>query len=144
MQQMEIGQNSLPAFIMIVPLLIVLFTWISVTHWINARAAERRTRERYALFKHLSERPAESVQLVLEQLHQDDARELEREREKAAVVWRGQNMGAAVTLAIGILLTLFLYYIAPNKPLWLIGLMPVMVGVILAVSGWLEKPKGQR
>ena len=129
---------------MIVPLLLVLFTWISVTQWITAKAAERKMRERYALFKHLSERPAESVQLVLEQLHQDDARELEREREKAAVAWRGQNMGAAVVLAIGVLLTLFLYFIAPNKPVWLIGLMPVMVGVVLAISGWLEKPKAGR
>ena len=129
---------------MIVPLLLVIFAWMSVTHWITARAAERKMRERYALLKHLSERPAESVQLVLEQLHQDDARELEREREKAAVAWRGQNMGAAIVLAIGVLLTLFLYFIAPNKPIWLIGLMPVLVGVVLAVAGWLEKPKGGR
>ena len=133
-----------PAVLFIVPILMFVFVWMSVTHWITAKAAERKMRERYALFKHLSERPAESVQLVLEQLHQDDARELEREREKAAVAWRGQNMGAAVTLAIGVLLTLFLYYIAPDKPVWLIGLMPVMVGVILAVAGWIEKPKRER
>lgn len=137
-------QIALPAFILIVPLLLMIFAWISVTYWITARAAERKMRERYALLKHLAERPAESVQLVLEQLHQDDARELEREREKAAVAWRGQNMGAAVTLAIGVLLALFLYFIAPNRPIWLIGMMPVMVGVILAISGWLEKPKGER
>lgn len=133
--------NTLPAFIMIVPLLLVIFAWMSVTHWITARAAERKMRERYALLKHLSERPAESVQIVLEQLHKDDARELERERAKAEAARHGMYGGAAIVLVVGILLTLFLYYLAPTQPIWLIGLMPFFVGVVLAVQSWLGRPK---
>lgn len=130
--------------IMIVPLLLLVFAWTSVTYWISARAAERRMRERYALLKHLSERPAESVQLVLDQLRQDDAHEAERLRAKALVLRRGKLEGSFVLLAVGAALALFLYYLVPDKPLWMIGLMPLLIGVVLVISTWLETPKGER
>lgn len=129
---------------MILPLLLLVFAWTSVTYWISARAAERRMRERYALLKHLSERPAETVQVVLEQLRQDDAKEEERLRARAAVMRRGKMEGAFILLALGASLGLFLYYLAPGGALWMIGLMPALIGVVLAGSTWLETPKGGR
>ena len=130
--------------IMILPLLLLLFAWTSVTHWISARAAERRMRERYALLKHLSERPADTVQVVLEQLRQDDAREEERHRAKAAVMRRGKMEGAFIMLALGGGLSVFFRYLAPASAFWLIGLMPASIGVVLAVSTWFEHPQGGR
>ena len=130
--------------IMIVPLLLLVFAWTSVTYWISARATERRMRERYALLKHLSERPAESVQVVLEQLRQDDAREEERLRAKAAVMRRGKLEGGFIMLVLGAALGLFLYNLVPGGALWMIGLMPALIGVVLVVSTWFEPPKGER
>ena len=130
--------------IMILPLLLLVFAWTSVTYWISARATERRMRERYALLKHLSERPAESVQVVLEQLRQDDAREEERHRAKAATARRGKLEGGFILIVLGAALGVFLYYLAPGMALWMIGLMPTLIGVVLAISTWLEKPKGER
>ena len=130
--------------IMIVPLLLLVFAWTSVTYWISARAAERRMRERYALLKHLSERPAESVQVVLEQLRQDDAREEEQRRAKAAFMRRGKLEGAFIMMAGGAALAVFLYFLGPGTALWAIGLMPSAIGVVLAVSAWLERSKGER
>jgi len=129
---------------MIVPLLLLVFAWTSVTYWISARAAERRMRERYALLKHLSERPAESVQVVLEQLRQDDAREEEQRRAKAAFMRRGKLEGAFIMMAGGAALAVFLYFLGPGTALWAIGLMPSAIGVVLAVSAWLERSKGER
>ena len=130
--------------IMIVPLLLQLFAWTSVTYWISARATERRMRERYALLKHLSERPADSVQAVLEQLRQDDAREEERLRARAAVMRRGKLEGGFIMLVLGAALGLFLYNLVPGGALWMIGLMPALIGVVLVVSTWFEQPKGGR
>jgi VIT1/CCC1 family predicted Fe2+/Mn2+ transporter len=126
-----------------VPLLLLVFAWTSVTYWISARAAERRMRERYALLKHLSERPAESVQAVLEQLRQDDAREEEHRRAKAAFMRRGKLEGGFIMMAGGAALAVFLYFLGPRTALWAIGLMPMALGVVLAVSAWLEKSKGE-
>ena len=130
--------------IMIVPLLLLVFAWTSVTYWISASATERQMRERYALLKHLSERPTESVQMVLEQLRQDDAREEERLRAKAAVMRRGKLEGGFIMLVLGAALGLFLYNLVPGGALWMIGLMPALIGVVLVVSTWFEPPKGGR
>jgi hypothetical protein len=130
--------------IMILPLLLLIFAWTSVTYWISARTTERRMRERYALLKALSERPADSVQMVLEQLRQDDAKEEERQRAKAAVSRRGKLEGGFIMIGLGAALSLFLYYAAPRLALWMIGFMPTLIGVVLVISTWLEKPKGER
>lgn len=130
--------------IMILPLLLLIFAWTSVTYWISARATERRMRERYALLKALSERPADSVQMVLEQLRQDDAKEEERQRAKNALMRRGKLEGGFIMIVLGAGLGVFLYYLAPRSALWMISLMPALIGVVLAISTWLEKPKGER
>ena len=130
--------------IMILPLLLLIFAWTSVTYWISARATERRMRERYALLKALSERPADSVQMVLEQLRQDDAKEEERQRAKNAVMRRGKLEGGFIMIVLGAGLGVFLYYLTPRSALWMISLMPALIGVVLAISTWLEKPKGER
>jgi hypothetical protein len=130
--------------IMLLPLLLLVFAWTSVTYWISARATERRMRERYALLKALSERPADSVQMVLEQLRQDDAKEEERQRAKTALMRRGKLEGGFILIVLGGALAVFLYYLAPRSALWMIGTMPTLIGVVLALSTWLEKPKGER
>ena len=130
--------------VMILPLLLLLFAWTSVTYWITARATERRMRERYALLKHLSERPADSVQMVLEQLRQDDAREEERQLARAAGMRRGKLEGGFIMIGLGAALGFVLYYVAPRSAVWMIGSMPTLIGVVLVVSAWLEKSKGQR
>lgn len=130
--------------IMILPLLLLIFAWTSVTYWISARATERRMRERYALLKALSERPADSVQMVLEQLRQDDAKEEERQRDRAAVTRRGKLEGGFIMIVLGAGLGVFLYYLTPRSALWTISLMPALIGVVLVISTWLEKPKGER
>jgi hypothetical protein len=133
---------STPLLIMVLPLLLLIFAWTSVTYWISARAAERRMRERYALLKHLSERPAESVQIVLEQLRQDDAKEEQRRRAKAATMRRGKLEGGFIMIVLGIGLGAFLRMLGPSMALWLIGLMPLLVGVVFVISAVFEKPKG--
>jgi hypothetical protein len=133
---------SPPLLIMVLPLLLLIFAWTSVTYWISARAAERRMRERYALLKHLSERPAESVQIVLEQLRQDDAKEEQRRRAKAATMRRGKLEGGFIMIVLGIGLGAFLRMLGPSMALWLIGLMPLLVGVVFVISAVFEKPKG--
>lgn len=129
--------------VMILPLLLLIFAWTSVTYWISARATERRMRERYALLKALSERPSDSVQMVLEQLRQDDAKEEERQRAKTALMRRGKLEGGFIMIVLGAALSVFLYYLAPGTVLWMIGFMPALIGVVLAFSSWLE-PKGER
>lgn len=134
----------IPLLVMSVPVLMLVFAWTSVTQWLSARAAERRTRERFALLRHLSERPAESVQLVLEQLRQDDAREEERLRSKRAATRRGKLEGAFILLVIGGGLAVVFRVLSPVQPLWLIGGIPLLTGAVLGASAWLEASQARR
>ena len=63
-------------------------------------------------------------------------------RAKAAATRRGKLEGGFIMIVLGAALGLFLYYLAPGGALWMIGLMPSLIGVVLAVSTWLEQPKG--
>jgi hypothetical protein len=82
--------------------------------------------------------------MVLEQLRQDDAKEEERQRAKTALMRRGKLEGGFILIVLGGALAVFLYYLAPRSALWMIGTMPTLIGVVLALSTWLEKPKGER
>lgn len=118
--------------------LVALFTWMSVAKWISARAADRRMRERYALFKHLSEQTAGGAQLVLDRLREDDAREDERARASTHLARRSKLEGAGVLMAAGAGVATFLYYLGPDKPVWLIGVIPLIIGAVLAAFAIVE------
>ena len=45
-------------------------------------------------------------------------------------------------LGLGAALALFFYYLVPGGALWMIGLMPVVIGVVLVASTWLDQSKG--
>jgi hypothetical protein len=124
------------AFVAVV--VVAVFTWFSVSHWINARTAERKNRERNALLRHLAEQPAESARLVLEMMREDE----EQARKDAAAqfeFWiqaqRSTAPGARaglVIVACGVGLSIFLYSVAPDKGAWALGVIPALVGSVIA------------
>jgi hypothetical protein len=124
---------------------VAVFTWFSVSHWINARTAERKDRERSALLRHLAGQPAESARLVLEKVREDD----EQARKDAAAqarFWiesqhRGMQQstpgarGGLVIVAFGVGLGIFLNTMAPDKGAWTISAIPVLVGAVVTAFG---------
>ena len=62
----------------------------------------------------------------------------ERERHRV----HGLLIGGLVTLAVGISMSIFLGSIEPEKPTWLVGMVPGSVGVALLLSALLLRPRG--
>jgi len=54
---------------------------------------------------------------------------------------QGLYIGGFVTLAVGISLGVFLYFVANEQGVWAVGLMPAAVGLALIISGFLIRPK---
>ena len=54
---------------------VALFTFLTVSHWISTRAAERRDRERMALLRKVAEQPVEMAALMRELLREEDWRD---------------------------------------------------------------------
>lgn len=67
-------------------------------------------------------------------IHQQEEQAKIRRRE-------GMKLGGLITLAVGIGLMIFLAVVEPDKPVWTVGLIPVLVGGALAVYALFLAPK---
>jgi len=109
-----------------------VFGFISVVVWIQARADERESLYR-----------SETVKKIADSGNSDAALEYLRDVERAdAAEARGNaRIGGLVTIAIGVALMIFLYHLIPGTAVYLVGLIPLLVGVALLIaSELLMKP----
>jgi hypothetical protein len=137
MSDVVIVQTRIIVFTFVAAVILGVFAWFSVGHWITARAAERKDRERNALLRHLAGQPAESVRLVLEQIREDDA----RAREHAALWMQAHERGVRSTIpgarggllitAFGVGSAIFLYFVVPARAVWTVAAIPVLVGIVV-------------
>ena len=105
---------------------LALFAFLAFIIWLASQKSARASERRYELYRQMAEHPGAGADAVRELLDQEVRRREEEQR-------RGMNIAGLMTSGVGALMTAFLYYVAPDQPVWLIGLMPVLVGCILLV-----------
>lgn len=112
---------------------VALFSFVSVAVWTDARRREREAFYKNETMKKLAESPDGSTAAMT--LLKEEARiDSRRKRE-------GQRLGGLLTLAVGIGVWVFLLQLEPHKPLYMVGLIPMLVGSVLIVYGYLLHPK---
>ena len=116
-------------FIFLAAAAIAFFGFLIAHHWIDARTAERKARERFALLRKLSEQPAESVQRLIDLVREDDEREARREARERAQARLEELKAGVILVAAGISVAIFLASLTSTKPLWTVGFIPAAVGV---------------
>lgn len=119
---------------------VALFGFLSAAHWVTTRAEERKTRERYALLRKIAEQPMESAQLVLALLREDDAKAEAARRRGSQSARRDSMQGGWVLMATGVGLSIFLYAVAPAKPVWTLGIMLVLIGLVVLAFAVFSEP----
>ena len=108
-------------------------TFLSFVIWLDGRQKEREAHYRNELAQKLAD--AGDSGPVMEYIKS-------LERADAARAQMKSRVSGLVTLATGLALTLFLHQIAPGVPVYLAGLIPVFIGVVLLVmSEWIMRPK---
>jgi hypothetical protein len=113
---------------------VTLFAFLTVSHWVIARSAERRTQGRYALLRQVAERPTESARLVIDLLREEDVRLEAKARQKTLKARQDGILGGWILIAIGVGMAIMLASIADDQPrIWTIGLMPMLIGVVMIV-----------
>ena len=117
-----------------------LFAYLSVAHWVNAQTAERQARERFGLLKKIAEQPSESAKLVLDLLREEETRARELELKKEWKARRDGMQAGMLMIALGVGL-IAMFAIATSRRNWVIGLVPVLVGVVIFVFAALNRPK---
>jgi hypothetical protein len=132
----DIGENIVPVAGMLVPIVgsIALFSFLAVNGWADARRKEREAYYRGETLKKIAESSGEAAKSALEML---------REQEKFAARRRieGLKLGGLITTAVGIGVMVLLSGLRVAEPIYLAGVIPVLVGLALLAYVFLLAPK---
>ena len=106
----------------------------AVSVWAAERRREREAYYRSEVVKKIAETQGAGAASALEFLHQEQRNWRQRVRE-------GTKLGGLIAGAVGIALTPFLLAVVPQRPVYLAGLIPMLVGVALLVYSYVLAPK---
>jgi hypothetical protein len=107
---------------------IALFSFLAVATWSDNRRREREAFYKSDTLKKLSEVSTDTAAVLL---REDERLARRRQRESA-------RLGGLVTVATGLGLAVFLWGIVPERRVYLLGLIPLLVGLaLLAYARWL-------
>ena len=132
----DVDGNLIPIAGIMVPLVgsIALFSFLAVASWSDARRKEREAYYKNETLKKIAESSGEGAKSALELL---------REQEKNAAKRRleGMKLGGLITAAVGIGLMVFLHGVEREEPAYLVGLIPLLIGLALLIYPFLLAPK---
>lgn len=109
-------------------------TFLSFVIWFDGRRKEREAHYRDEMARKITE--AEDSGPILEYVRANEQADAEQVRFKVSV-------SGLITTAVGAALMIFMYKLVPAVPVYLIGLFPLFVGMVLIFySAFMMKPKG--
>jgi hypothetical protein len=112
---------------------VALFSFLSVLSWLGLRSAERQSRDRFSMMKAILEHPGDHADRVLAVWREQELHKEQQER-------RARLMGGAVTVAVGLALTLMMLFLGNSESqVWAVGLIPIFVGVVIALFALFER-----
>lgn len=117
---------------------VALFTMIAVSSWADARRKEREAYYRNDMLKKVAEAQGAGAESALQILR-------EEARLGAIEKRQGLRIGGLVMLAVGVGVTIFLRALIHHAPIFLCGLLIMLVGVALYGASYIvttEPPAG--
>ena len=133
MNQM-VGYPSFPIFMFLSIGAIALFSFVAVASWSDARRREREAYYRSETLKKIAESQGTGAAAALEFLREDERCAARRRRE-------GIKLGGLITGGVAIGFIVFLRAEEHNEPAYLIGLIPLMVGLSLLAYAYFLAPR---
>ncbi len=119
---MGVFQGGMAVFLFLSVGAVALFSFIAVASWSDARRAEREAYYKSETLKKLSESQGAAAVLEL----------LQEERKQAVVKRReGLRLGGLINIAVGIGLFIFLGGLIHGEPVYLVGAIPLLIGLAL-------------
>jgi len=98
--------------------------FIPTVTFLDSRRKEREAFYKADTFRRMAEASGEGAKAAVELLR-------EEERIKARKTREGMKIGGLTNLAVGIALMIFLRALVGNEPVYLVGLIPGLIGVAL-------------
>ena len=117
-------------------LMVSVFSFISVAAWAGTRLQERKDFYRSETLKKLAESgPAAVVEYLREEERVEERRRVERRNR----VVEGNRVGGMILLAVGGGLMIALYQIVRETPVYLFGLIPLGIGIVLLLASFMDR-----
>ena len=133
-KEIEVNNNIIPVFAFLSVGAIALFSFIAVAAWADARRKEREAYYRSETLKKLAETQGAGAGSALEFLREENRLGARRRRE-------GQKLGGLITAAVGVGMMIFLRAVEHEESAYLVGLIPLLVGVALLTYAYVLAPK---
>jgi hypothetical protein len=134
----NLGASLVGVSVFLVPIVgsIALFSFLGVATWSDARRKEREAYYRSETLKKIAESSGDGAKSALELLREQEKNFVKRRLE-------GMKIGGLVTAAIGIGVMVLLRGLVHDEPVYLSGLIPLLIGVALLIYPLLLAPKAQ-
>ncbi len=130
------GESIASLGVFLIPIVgsIALFSFLAVATWSDARRKEREAYYTTDALKKISESSAEGAKSAVEYLKEQNKNAAQRRVE-------GLKLGGLITAAVGIGVMVLIRGLNHDEPAYLVGLIPLLVGLALLVYGFVLAPK---
>jgi hypothetical protein len=132
----EVDGNSVAVVAVFIPVIgsIALFSFLSVAAWSDARRKEREEYYRNETLKKIAESSGEGAKAAIELLREQNKIVTKRRLE-------GMKLGGLITAVVGIGVMALLHGLVHDEPVYLAGLIPLLVGLALLTYTFILAPK---
>jgi hypothetical protein len=111
---------------------VALFSFLAVNSWSDARRKERESYYKNDMLKKLADAQGPGANSALEIMREESRLSTIRMRQ-------GLQIGGLVTAAVGLGLMIFLRGLVREEPVFLCGLIPLLIGIALYGGSFLVK-----
>jgi hypothetical protein len=114
--------------------IVAVFTFVTVATWAENRRKEREAYYREETYRKILEHGGDSGDRILGLMREEEAGRFRRRIE-------GQRLGGLITTAVGVGVMIFLYVLVDDEPVYLVGIIPLLIGFVLVIYGFFMAPR---
>jgi hypothetical protein len=131
----DVDGNTVEVVAVAIPVIgsIALFSFLSVAAWSDARRREREAYYRNETLKKIAESSGEGAKAAIELLREQNNNVTRRRVE-------GMKLGGLITAVVGIGVMVFLHALVHDEPVYLAGLIPLLIGLALLLYTFVLAP----
>ena len=131
----DVDGNSVAVVAVAIPVIgsIALFSFLSVAAWSDARRKEREEYYRSETLKKIAESSGEGAKAAIELMREQNKNITKRRLE-------GMKLGGLITAVVGIGVMALLRGLVSDEPVYLAGLIPLLVGLAVLTYTFLLAP----
>jgi hypothetical protein len=131
-----VDSNTIGVVAVAIPVIgsIALFSFLSVAVWSDARRKEREEYYRNETLKKIAESSGEGARAAIELLREQNNVVTKRRLE-------GMKLGGLITAVVGIGVMVLLHGLVRDEPVYLSGVIPLLIGLALLVYTFLLAPR---